>query len=85
MARQRRPDPEPLQTNDVLIAGVGTAAWAVALVVLLVIGLPPADRWWLWVCVCGVASGLFGLWYVPRIQRKRADAANPRDKQPGGR
>jgi H+/Cl- antiporter ClcA len=72
MARQRRPEPPPLQTNDVLAALVGTAAWAIALVVLLVIGLPEPDRWWLWVCVAGIGIGLFGVLYIPRLQRSRA-------------
>jgi hypothetical protein len=87
MPRPRRPDPPPIQTNDVLIAVVGTGAWSVALVVLLLVGLPEADRWWLWVCVAGIAIGLFGVWYIPRLQRSRAaiearhasgnDAPNP--------
>lgn len=55
------------------IAAVGAGAWAVALVVLLLIGLPEADRWWLWVCVTGVVTGLFGVWYIPRLQRSRAE------------
>jgi amino acid transporter len=70
--RQRRPDPPPLQTNDVPIAMVGTAAWTVALLVLLIIGLPGPDRWWLWVCVVGIGIGLFGIWYIPRLHRGRA-------------
>jgi hypothetical protein len=75
MPRPRRPDPEPLRTNDVLVACVGTVAWAIALVVLLAIGLAPADRWWLWVCAGGITGGLFGIWYIPRLQRKRARRA----------
>ncbi|MGH3389466.1 MAG: DUF2530 domain-containing protein [Actinomadura sp.] len=73
MTRPRRPDPPPLETDDVRIAAVGAGAWAVALVVLLLIGLPEADRWWLWVCVTGVVTGLFGVWYIPRLQRSRAE------------
>jgi H+/Cl- antiporter ClcA len=69
--RQRRPEPPPLQTNDVLTALVGSVAWAVALVVLLFIGLPGPDRWWLWVCVAGIATGVFGVWYIPRLHRSR--------------
>ncbi|MEO6206199.1 MAG: hypothetical protein ABIO67_12595 [Mycobacteriales bacterium] len=30
----RRPDPEPLETDDVRLVAVGTGLWAVALVVL---------------------------------------------------
>ncbi|MGI5166956.1 DUF2530 domain-containing protein [Spirillospora sp. CA-253888] len=78
MTRERRPDPPPLQTNDVRIAAAGTAAWALALVVLLVVDLPEADRWWLWVCGAGVAIGLFAVWYVPRLQAGRAREAAER-------
>ena len=66
-----------------MVIWVGTAAWAVALVVLLIIrdSLPAGQRWWIWTCVCGVAFGLFALWYVPRLKRGRAGAAADR----GGR
>lgn len=61
-----------MQTNDVRIAAVGTAAWAVALVVLLIVGLPSEERWWLWVCVTGIGIGVFAMWYTPRLQAGRA-------------
>ncbi|GGQ45140.1 putative lysophospholipase L1 biosynthesis ABC-type transport system permease subunit [Actinomadura coerulea] len=72
MSPPRRPDPPAMQTNDVRVAAAGTAAWAVALVVLLIVGLPPQDRWWLWVCCAGIGIGLFATWYVPRLQAGRA-------------
>src|SRR5437868_11112645 len=72
MTQPRRPDPPPMRTNDVRIAAGGTTAWAVALVVLLIVGLPSNDRWWLWVCVAGIVIGLFGTWYTPRLQAGRA-------------
>lgn len=40
--------------------------------------LPASQRWWLWTCGTGVAMGLFGLWYVPLLQRGRARAAAAR-------
>ena len=54
-----------------------TAAWAVALVVLLALWeqIPAGQRWWIWTCAAGLAMGLFGLWYVPRMKRARARAA----------
>jgi hypothetical protein len=58
-----------------LVAGSLTIAWAVALVVLLLVGLPARDGWWIWTCVVGLALGLFGLWYVPFLKRGRARAA----------
>ncbi|HWM95844.1 MAG TPA: DUF2530 domain-containing protein [Streptosporangiaceae bacterium] len=72
--------PPPLEANDQVVIWVGTAGWTVALVVLLVIrdSLPAGQRWWIWTCVCGVAFGLFGLWYVPRLKRGRAQAADKR-------
>jgi len=64
---------------------VGTAGWAIALIVLLIIrGALPADaRWWIWTCAAGVAMGLFALWYVPRFKRARARSAarRARDRQ----
>jgi len=60
-----------------VVTVAGTAGWAVALVVLLIVRdrLPAGQRWWIWTCVCGVAMGLFALWYVPRLKRGRARAA----------
>jgi polyferredoxin len=71
-----------LETNDVRIASVGAGAWAVALIALLLIGLPAADRWWLWVCVTGIVTGLFGTWYIPRLQRSRAALIADRGSAP---
>lgn len=68
-----------MQTNDVLIAMVGAAAFAVAFVVLLLVPLPAADHWWRWVCATGFAMGVFGVWYIPRLQRARTAAAERRE------
>ena len=82
---ERRPAPPPREANDRLVTGVGTAAWAVALVVLLIVreALPAGSGWWVWTCVTGVAMGLFALWYVPVLKRGRQRAATQRD-QPSG-
>ncbi len=58
-------------------AAIGTIAWAVALVVLLAMGdgLPASERWWIGVCVTGIALGVFGFLYIPRLFRKRENAA----------
>ena len=71
MTRARRPDPPPMRTNDVRVAAAGTAGWTVALLVLLIADLPAADRWWLWTCAVGIAIGVFGVWYIPRLQAAR--------------
>jgi amino acid transporter len=72
--------PPPLEADDQLVIRVITAGWAVALVVLLIgrSSLPPGQRWWIWTCACGVAFGLFAMWYVPRLKRRRARAADKR-------
>ena len=63
-----------------MVTWVGTAGWAVALVVLLIIrgSLPADQRWWIWTCVCGLVMGLFALWYVPRMKRARERSAAER-------
>jgi uncharacterized protein DUF2530 len=79
--QEARPSPPPpLEANDKLVTAVGTAGWAIALVVLLIVrgSLPAHDRWWIWTCACGLAMGLFALWYVPRLKRTRARAAASR-------
>ena len=63
-----------------MVTGVLTGAWAIALIVMLALrpSLPAADRWWLWPCVAGLVMGVFALWYVPRLKRSRARAAQRR-------
>jgi hypothetical protein len=80
MASTRRPAPPPLEANDPRVTIVGTAAWAIALAVLLVLReqIPASDRWWIWTCAVGVAMGLFALWYVPVFKRSRARKAQRR-------
>ncbi len=80
MSRAQRPIPPPFEGNDRLITAVITAAWAVALIVLLALRgqLAPADRWWIWAAGFGTALGFFGLAYVPYVKRSRARAAERR-------
>jgi uncharacterized membrane protein len=68
------------EANDRLVTATITICWATALVVMLILQaipgiLPAGQRWWVWTCAIGVAMGLFGLWYVPILQRGRARAA----------
>ena len=82
MNESGRPEPPPpLEANDQLVTGSITICWAVALIVLLIVrgSLPAGTRWWIWVCVAGLAMGLFALWYVPRLKRGRARAAARRN------
>lgn len=77
MPPARRPDPPPLETDDVRIVGVGTALWALALVVLVAARLGGADvrGWWLAMCAAGAALGLLGVRYC---QRRRDAIARDR-------
>jgi uncharacterized membrane protein len=79
--QERQEQPPPLEANDQLVTAVITAGWAVALIVLLIVrtSLPAGSRWWIWTCVAGLAMGLFGLWYIPRLKRGRAAAAARRE------
>ena len=62
----RRPDPPPLETDDVRIVAAGTALWTIALVVLLLLG-DRVDRMWTWTCVAAIGLALLGLG-VMRLQ-----------------
>ena len=76
----RRPDPPPWETDDVPVVWAGTALWALALVVLVVLRLTGRDveDWWMQMCGCGIALGLIGVRYCKRrqaaVDRERAAA-----------
>jgi hypothetical protein len=57
-----------------------TLGWVLALIVLFSVrSVLSADvRWWIWTCVCGSLMGLFGLWYVPFLKRRRERIAAER-------
>ncbi len=78
MARQLRDAPPPLEGNDRLITVVLTAAWAVALAVMLGLWntVPASAHWWVWTCLTGVGLGLFAMAYVPHLKRSRARASD---------
>jgi hypothetical protein len=58
--------PPPLQVDTVRVVLAGTAVWAVALVVLLLLG-DRVDRMWTWTCVAAIGLAALGLW-VMRLQ-----------------
>lgn len=64
--------PLPVRTATVIKAG--TLAWALALVVTLVVPTLHADErsWWPWACVAGMTLGAVGYLYV---RRGRGNAA----------
>ena len=68
----RRPDPEPLRTNDRAAVLVGIGLWAVALVATLVVHdrLAADGRgWWRWTALAGIGLGVIGLGYLRRSGR----------------
>ena len=82
----RRPDPPPLETDDVRTVAVGTGAWALGLVVLAVLRVTDTTRvetWWMVMCVAGVVLGLVGTWHCRRrhvaIERDKARGIPRRD------
>ena len=60
MPAPTRPSPPPLRVDTVRVVLAGTAVWAVALVVLLVLG-DRVDRVWTWTCVAAIALAGLGL------------------------
>jgi hypothetical protein len=78
----RRPDPPPLQANEVAAVGTGTGSFAVLLIVALIEHSRLAadgHEWWIGVTAVGVGLGLLGLlWVVPRA-RARGRTVPPSD------
>jgi hypothetical protein len=60
VARPLHPAPPPLQVDTVRVVLAGTALWAVALVVLLLLG-DRVDRTWVWTCVAGIVLAGLGI------------------------
>ena len=58
--RPTRPSPPPLQVDTAKVVLAGTAVWAVALVVLLLLG-DRVDASWKWTCVCAIVLAGLGL------------------------
>ena len=77
MTRPYREAPPPLEGNDQVIAAVGTIAWAIALVVVLLLRDHIAEhgRLWIWTCAAGLGLGLFALAYIPYLKRSRERTA----------
>ena len=77
MPPPRRPEPEPLKTNDVAAITVGTLAWLVALALTLVFRDRLADHGnedWVWIAASGAGLGVIGILWM----RWRRDAARRR-------
>jgi hypothetical protein len=77
---ERRPAPPPREADDRQVTLVITMGWVLALIIVFSVRdeLPADVRWWVWTCLTGVLMGLFGLWYVPFLKRRRARMASER-------
>jgi Protein of unknown function (DUF2530) len=60
VARPYHPAPPPLKVDTVRVVLAGSALWAVALAVLLLLG-DRVDPVWAWTCVAGIALAVIGL------------------------
>ncbi len=61
--QDRKPDPEPIETNAALAVIIFTALWAVALLLILLFGQTlsePLPDWWALTCVFGIGLGIYG-------------------------
>ncbi|MCW4386160.1 DUF2530 domain-containing protein [Salinibacterium sp. SYSU T00001] len=66
---ERRPDPEPVDTDDRKPMIVGLLAWLVALGAVLVakpLFGTEIPTMWLWSCIAGIVLGSLGLAYTQR-------------------
>ena len=72
-------EPQPLDVDIGRVLEIGTALWAAALVVtMLVPALHQGDRqWWPWTCVAGMVGGLVALLYIRRGHGNAAMAHPP--------
>ncbi|MGY1809790.1 DUF2530 domain-containing protein [Blastococcus sp. SYSU D00669] len=60
MSGPQKQAPPPLRVDTVRVVLAGTALWALALVVLLLLG-DRVDRMWTWTCIAGIGLAFIGL------------------------
>jgi cytosine/uracil/thiamine/allantoin permease len=77
--RPTKQAPPPLRVDTLRVVLAGMAVWAVALVVLLVLG-DRVDRMWTWTCVAALALAALGIW-VMRAQGQLGDKAGDRPSE----
>ena len=74
--------PPPLQVDTARVVLAGMAVWAVALVVLLLLGDRVAPLW-IWTCIAALALAVLGLG-VMRWQGQLKDSSAPHRTQARG-
>jgi hypothetical protein len=84
VSRPHKFPPPPLQVDTVRVVLAGTALWAVALGVLLLMG-DRVDPLWIWTCVAAIALAGLGIGVMrlqgqlPRRGRPPVDRRTERD------
>ncbi len=66
MEQEPKHAPPPLQVDTARVVVAGMVGWAIALVVLLLLG-DRVDRMWTWTCLAAIALAFLGLG-VMRLQ-----------------
>jgi len=70
----------PLDVDAVRTVQIGTALWAVALVVTLLMRDQLSDdghEWWIWTCVAGLVLGLVGVVITTRRRARLVRRGDP--------
>lgn len=84
VARPSHPAPPPLQVDTVRVVLAGAVVWAIALVVLLLLG-DRVERVWIWTCVAGIVCAGLGIglmYWQGQLERRREDRRE--DRADGG-
>ena len=74
MPQPTKSAPPPLQVDTLRVVLAGMAVWAVALVVLLILG-DRVDRMWTWTCVAALGLAAMGIWIMKlqgQLPRRRS-------------
>ena len=85
VARPSHPAPPPLQVDTARVVLAGAVLWAVALVVLLLLG-DRVERVWIWTCVAGIVLAGLGLglmYWQGQMERRREDRREERSANGG--
>ena len=82
MPAPTRPSPPPLKVDTARVVLVGIGLWAVALVVLLVLG-DRVDPVWTWTCVAAIVLAVLGLGLMRWQGQARTSSPSPATSRPG--